>query len=798
MAPFVATAAAGVSASTDVWAATGVRAARAAAMVAARQRPVDCLPGSRLLRQMRWPRCTQRRWQDGIRSSFAAIDQMCKSVSADVSAAAHVVDRFCEDAQPHLPPLDEHAGELNAIHLAASFLRLGKLWVQTNHKDAGWLHRPAFIKLTESIKAAIRRGELNPRGLSNILLASAWFRIAHPALDILLSDAMSAFARSLTKADAQSIADTAWVLATLKKREDIILHDISRVTSDQIRNFRLEDLQKIAWAFATLCKDSGGLFRTLATEILDKTEDLGPWGLSSLAWAFAKVAVEDAPLFRFVTDRACATIAEFRPRDLCNLAWAFAALAIVNRLSERLHALLATEAATKVGIFMAQDLSNFAWALARLSALDETLCRVFVGHVVGKATSFKPQELSNLLWAFATARSSNSLLFCSVFVRAMNGTAEFKPQEQSNVLWAFAATRVADSLRSQVVIAQVGGAVERFNEQELSNIAWAFAKVGANDHELFQALARASLPRLRDFTPQGLSTLAWAFATSSVQGEAVIRLARGTAEHGVECLAHFGLQELANLCWALVTLGFAHGAPQERLLSAASTELAHRLGWGDRGRGHCDGPDMARCPAAGLAEMALNILGATWALHLGGFLGNDLAAAARGLLLHVGRVLDGRLPFQGHPLVASRRSTLELLQRQPDLEPWIAIDLPDRLVAQKPDGWEVDNKRKETSCHALSFSKYVRSLWSPSQWPIVHDATHELGFLHRLDVPGSGLILVAKSYEAYYDLQLQLSTGEMARDLSCSPMAVYLVGAMPSLRGCSFRGNRQAMYLRGA
>ena len=36
---------------------------------------------------------------------------------------------------------------------------------------------------------------------------------------------------------------------------------------------------------------------------------------------------------------------------------------------------------------------------------------------------------------------------------------------------------------------------------------------------------------------------------------------------------------------------------------------------------------------------------------------------------------------------------------------------------------------------------------------IFRDPTHQRGFLHRLDVPSSGLVLVAKSFEAFYDLQ---------------------------------------------
>jgi len=50
--------------------------------------------------------------------------------------------------------------------------------------------------------------------------------------------------------------------------------------------------------------------------------------------------------------------------------------------------------------------------------------------------------------------------------------------------------------------------------------------------------------------------------------------------------------------------------------------------------------------------------------------------------------------------------------------------------------------------------------------PILMDAQHNFGFLHRLDVPSSGLILVAKNYKAFYDLQVQLHSGEISREYS--------------------------------
>lgn len=47
---------------------------------------------------------------------------------------------------------------------------------------------------------------------------------------------------------------------------------------------------------------------------------------------------------------------------------------------------------------------------------------------------------------------------------------------------------------------------------------------------------------------------------------------------------------------------------------------------------------------------------------------------------------------------------------------------------------------------------------------IFGDMEANCGFLHRLDVPCSGLVMVAKTYEAYYDLLLQMNSGSTLRD----------------------------------
>ena len=62
----------------------------------------------------------------------------------------------------------------------------------------------------------------------------------------------------------------------------------------------------------------------------------------------------------------------------------------------------------------------------------------------------------------------------------------------------------------------------------------------------------------------------------------------------------------------------------------------------------------------------------------------------------------------------------------------------------------------------------------PIRQSILRDPSFQFGFLHRLDVPSSGLVCVATTYAKYYALELQLRTGLLNRDLAHkAPQRVY-------------------------
>merc|ERR1712007_71743 len=107
----------------------------------------------------------------------------------------------------------------------------------------------------------------------------------------------------------------------------------------------------------------------------------------------------------------------------------------------------------------------------------------------------------------------------------------------------------------------------------------------------------------------------------------------------------------------------------------------------------------------------------------------------------------------------------------------MVLDQADRLVLHKPAGWEVNTNHTGSGVTELQLSAYVQTLNPPRLHSILYGIEHNRGFLHRLDVPSSGLILVAKTYEAYYDLMLQLHVGKLLREY-----AAFCCGWMPPNR----------------
>lgn len=133
-------------------------------------------------------------------------------------------------------------------------------------------------------------------------------------------------------------------------------------------------------------------------------------------------------------------------------------------------------------------------------------------------------------------------------------------------------------------------------------------------------------------------------------------------------------------------------------------------------------------------------------------------------VLRQGEVLDQSTSLPPH-LQRKEDSYFDVAGRS---EPEIILELSDRFVLRKPSGWDIQRSGQESNQKNLkevptvpTLQNFLASMHGP---PIFGDKGHQFGMIHRLDVPNSGLLLVAKSYRAYYDLMFQMNTGMVRRD----------------------------------
>ncbi|CAE8687268.1 unnamed protein product [Polarella glacialis] len=273
--------------------------------------------------------------------------------------------------------------------------------------------------------------------------------------------------------------------------------------------------------------------------------------------------------------------------------------------------------------------------------------------------------------------------------------------------WALARLSVHDPDIISAAFAEVALTLSssQLAPQELSMIAWAFGMLGVNNPTFFHALFFQAVPQLQSFTMGDLLQLAWGSAASGLDVELFMAIQNEVATR----LEQVDLHNLSELC-------------RDTFLQ--------------------------------------DTLGLLWASNFAGYCSNNLLAAARLVIRQAGASMDRAHGPSSSPACQSMGELpfTEADPWQPASKPQIILDLPDRLVIFKPSGWEVYDQHSE-----LQLSSFLQATLG-KHFALVHDEDHQCGFLHRLDLPSSGLILAAKTYEAYYDLKVQLNAGEIARD----------------------------------
>lgn len=664
----------------------------------------------------------------------------------------------------------------------------------------------------------VQRTHFTPQDLVQLLGMLANVKQRQATFAALEACCAHSFAFAAGQVDARDLARGAWALAKLRSQQQTLFQSIARQVVAKAQLFRFDDWSKTAWAFATVGVHSIEMFHALAAQVMRKTNLIPPRAISTIAWSFAKLSAIEHSLLDDLVAEASRKITAFNPQDLCNLAWSLAKIS--GRHSLFMHA-LARELALKTNPLNSQDLSNFAWAFATTrSGSSEDFCLVMRGNIV-ESNDFKPQEATNLMWALAkvqvhdihvwdailgrvtelfgqckpqdlsnvawvlatmefkwvdilrklfaeamlklekfnsqdfsnlawacaTLRWADSVLWHVLVEHALTKAKHCKPQEAANIIWAFAKVSTEGIEAFGMAALHSAHAVEQFSPRDLSNFAWACAKVKMDDVDMWCSIQNAALKKVTSYNSQDLSNIAWAFAAVRADGNDIVYvLVRTTTAH----LKDYSLQDLASVVWAFAMLELR----EPQAVRWLADEFMPRVV-------DLDLAISSNSPAT-LVEVAKSMSAAVWAFNFLGFLTITMSRSVSLLLEKIGNILD--CGVDSSPLlVAISESGADLCVKD---GPRVILDLPDRMVLEKPTGWEVDVGERESAVapeHG-QLSLFLQHLSPSRRSPITRCGTHHFGFLHRLDVPSSGLVLAAKSHAAYYDLQMQLDTNEMHRD----------------------------------
>ncbi|CAK9099107.1 unnamed protein product [Durusdinium trenchii] len=192
---------------------------------------------------------------------------------------------------------------------------------------------------------------------------------------------------------------------------------------------------------------------------------------------------------------------------------------------------------------------------------------------------------------------------------------------------------------------------------------------------------------------------------------------------------------LASLAWACATLQAANGL---KLLDLVAQQLLCAEG----SDGSAD------------ADVAEAWVTCSWSFHMLGLTSLELPQLQRlrRALLRLGAARDAR---QRRPVLPAL--PLGTVRRSVQEEPRLLLDLPDAVVFQKPSGYQIDDRGRGADPEAPedrgNAALFLEAMVPPGRSPISGDLACKLGFLHRLDLPSSGLILCATNYRRVHHPQ---------------------------------------------
>ncbi|CAE7350709.1 unnamed protein product [Symbiodinium natans] len=424
---------------------------------------------------------------------------------------------------------------------------------------------------------------------------------------------------------------------------------------------------------------------------------------------------------------------------MAKVAYSFAVLGHATD-EPRLFRALAAESTRRIALVGAQDLANMMQALVwckaaeAISASSEVQRFLVVAsrRCVELCKCAIPKDLCCFAWSFASLGKHYDIVLPAVAEASVHRIPDFNPRFLCGQLaWAFAAKGISNGPLFGAIADAASDEKCWYAPRDISNLAWSFAMLGRRHFSLFDSLCGRALHALEQFNSQDLANMLWAYSHLGIRAPVLFSAAEARVK---ETMCGHSLQELSSIAWAYD----AADMMSSQLFEAIEHEFARRLRLGP-------GKEAA-------AQRARDVKALLRQLRSAGPVRRETEKRAEAELRQLGNIQDVVLPVE-HPSERGFSVGSEEMPR-------VVLDLSDRSVFYKPPGWEVQSP-DSLGHHQLS--AFVR--WTvPQRCPIVYDVQSSHGFLHRLDVSTSGLVLHAKSYAAYHDLDLQLLRRELDRE----------------------------------
>ncbi|CAE7266644.1 TGL5 [Symbiodinium natans] len=662
----------------------------------------------------------------------------------------------------------------------------------------------------ESVKLLLDTGSANPQDIANAAWALGRLRstCSVPLATALLSEVSSEFG-------AVDLAQSLWSCAALKL-DSRLAQPLLEAAAGRSTEFSVAGLSSVVWSAAALAMVDSWACHKIGDQALKLADRCRAREISNLTWSFATLCMLTKPLATSFAVPAVATAEKFNCQELANMAWAFATASVSTgrEIRQAMRSFLQS-ALARAREFKPQELCNFSWALATAEVSGAEWFEVAAASL-DQPTVFSSKDLSQLAWSFARASCAAELVakVTRQAIRATDAQGTFlTPHDLADVMWSCAKTQVKeDDLLRPLLQHCTSGSVIACKPVELSNLAWSIVKLGLQEGQeaLFGEICRVSVEKMADFKPVELANLSYSLGRASVHFPETF--AAAMAREVEKQLEMFTAYDLAYIAWAFATSGTADAdlfgkiarkstkmlddftdqgfsdlvwsfavtsVPSKELFLAAQTRLRQGL---EMWQLMADSPQQ-------LTEHADHLRRLLWAMDFSECLTDLTRARAREAFPSLGEELDAQLgSCISAGLGPTPQSSLTLA------EPGVVLEAAGFVVIQKPPGWQVDTEDSldadsemfqgiaGTSEHRLLLSTFLQAFFKHRRHPILLDAGHSRGFLHRLDIPSSGLLTCATSFKTFWDLQQQLVTGHFAREYASlcygwTPVELQSIGA---------------------